>query len=224
MARDNTTSQPAAEYDANINMTIPYYRVIQEESLRIVGELNCKPNTWLDAGCGTGNLAAQIVQAFPSCQLTVSDPSAPMLQLAKEKLAEYDCRFLTGTTETLELQVEEFDVITACLSHHYADQITKQKILSNCYHALKQGGIYLTIETVLKDSKLGTDIGVELWRKAQICAGKTEEAANKHVSRMGTELAPITLGEHFALMNKAGFKNVELFWTSGMQAAFYAVK
>lgn len=224
MSKDNTTSQPAAEYDANINKTIPYYKIIQEESLRLIAGLKPNPTNWLDAGCGTGNLAAQVVKQFPNCALTVSDPSAPMLQIAKEKLEAYGCSFLTGMTEELQLDAAKFDVITACLSHHYAAKDGKRQILSNCYQALKDGGIYLTIETVLKDSKLGVDTGVELWRQAQIRAGKSEEAATKHVSRMGTELAPITIGEHFELMKQAGFSTVELFWASGMQAVFYAVK
>lgn len=224
MLKDNTTSQPAADYDANITKTIPYYKVIQEESLRVIAGLKPNPATWLDAGCGTGNLAVQIMTKFPFCALTVSDPSAPMLQIAKEKLANYECSFLTGPTQELNLSPATFDVITACLSHHYATKDGKRQILSNCYQALKDGGVYLTIETVLKDSKLGTDTGVELWRQAQIRAGKSEEAANKHVSRMGTELVPITIHEHFELMQQAGFKTVELFWLSGMQAAFYAVK
>lgn len=224
MAKDNTTSQPAAEYDANITKTIPYYKIIQEESLRIIAGLQHTPKSWLDAGCGTANLAAQAIQQFPSCRFTLSDPSAPMLEIAKDKLAEHDCTFLAGGTESLSLEPQSFDVITACLSHHYASKADKVNIVDNCYQALRTGGVYLTIETVLKDSKLAVDTGVELWRLAQIKAGKTEEAANKHVSRLGTELAPITIHEHFELLKNAGFKVVELYWLSGMQAAFYAVK
>lgn len=224
MAKDNTTSQPAAEYDANITKTIPYYKIIQEESLRIIGALQKDPKNWLDAGCGTANLSAQAIQLFPDCQFTLSDPSAPMLDIAREKLSGCNCSFLAGATESLTLPAESLDVITACLSHHYSSKADKAKILNNCYQALRPGGIYLTIETVLKDSELAVDTGVELWRLAQIKAGKTEEAANKHVSRLGTELAPVTIHEHFELMKNAGFKIVELYWVSGMQAAFYAVK
>lgn len=224
MSKDNTTSQPAAEYDNNITKTIPYYKIIQEETLRIIASLNPAPQTWLDAGCGTANLAAQAASAFPSCQFTLSDPSAPMLAIAKDKMSGYDCTFLASGTEELLLSTESFDVITACLSHHYADKAGKVKIINNCYQALKTGGVYLTIETILKDSELAVNTGVELWRLAQIRAGKTEDAANKHVSRLGTELAPITICEHFELMKNAGFKVVELYWISGMQAAFYAVK
>ena len=224
MIKDNTTSQPAAEYDANITKTIPYYKIIQEESLRVIGALKPNPDSWLDAGCGTGNLAAQAIGLFKDCKFSLSDPSESMLNIAKDKLSAYDCRFLVGGTQCLPLESESFDVITACLAHHYSNKEDKIEILRNCYQALKPGGIYLTIETVLKDCKLATDTGVELWRLAQIKAGKSEEAANKHVSRLGSELAPITLCEHFELMKAAGFTVVELYWVSGMQAAFYAVK
>ncbi len=224
MSKDNTTSQPAIEYDANITKTIPYYQTIQKESLKLISQLNPNPQTWLDAGCGTANLAQQAMQLFLNCKFTLSDPSEQMLNIAKEKLNSYNCTFLFGGTEDLQLPKDNFDVITAFLSHHYSSREIKENILSNCYHALKQEGIYMTIETVLKDSKLAIDTGTELWRQAQITAGKTVDAANKHVSRLGTELAPVTIHEHFDLMKKAGFKIVELYWVSGMQAAFYAIK
>lgn len=223
MNKDNTTSQPATEYDSNINKTIPYYKIIQEETLRLIQELKSNPISWLDAGCGTGNLAAQAIQLFPNCTFTLSDPSSAMLNIAQEKLGD-KYNFILGATEELDLKASSFDIITACLAHHYSRKEEKIKILQNCYQALKPAGVYLTIETVLKDSDFATNTGVELWRKAQIRAGKSEEAANKHVSRLGTELVPITLGEHFTLMKAAGFSIVEVYWVSGMQAAFYAIK
>lgn len=58
-ARDNTTSQSAALYDANVEKTIPRYSQFYPETLDLVGAVIPNPSLWLDTGCGTGNLAAK---------------------------------------------------------------------------------------------------------------------------------------------------------------------
>lgn len=224
MSKDNSTSQPAAEYDSNITKTIPYYSTIQAECIRLISQLKPRPASWLDTGCGTGNMAELAMQAFPKCAFTLADPSAAMLDIAKAKFKDQDCQFLQGKTNELELNPKSFTVITACLSHHYDIGLEKWKILSSCREALRPGGVYLTVETVAKDTSLGSQTCVELWRQAQLKAGKSEAAVTKHLSRLGDELAPISLREHFRLLKDVGFKNVELYWLSGMQAVFYATK
>ena len=120
--------------------------------------------------------------------------------------------------------MDSFDVVTAIMAHHYLDAAGRRQATRNCFTMLKQGGLYITFETIRPASETGTQIGLKRWRQIQIANGKSPEAADKHVSRYGSELLPITLEAHMQLLKETGFSVVETFWVSGLQAGFYGIK
>jgi tRNA (cmo5U34)-methyltransferase len=67
-------------------------------------------------------------------------------------------------------------------------------------------------------------IGLQRWRQHQLDSGKPAEEVEKHISRYGVELLPITIEQHLALLRQVGFSTVEILWASGLQAGFYAIK
>ncbi|HNX57522.1 MAG TPA: class I SAM-dependent methyltransferase, partial [Spirochaetota bacterium] len=58
----------------------------------------------------------------------------------------------------------------------------------------------------------------------QLSQGKSEESVNAHLERFDREYFPITVEDHISLLKETGFRRVELFWYSVMQAGFYAIK
>lgn len=223
--RDNTTSQPAHEYDANIHKTMPFYDCFHDSTLSLVEAVNPRPEAWLETGCGTGTLAQKAARLFPGTAFTLADPAAAMLEIAKGKLSgAVDCRCLAAGSEALACPAGSFDVITAILAHHYFDKETRRRATANCFRMLKPGGIYITFETVLPNSEEGRQMGLERWRQAQLRQGKDAAAVDKHIKRFGVEYFPITMAEHLALLGDTGFAIVETLWVSGMQAGFYAIK
>jgi len=224
---DNKTSKPAREYDANVGKTIPYHWLFYEETLELIKIVQPRPTAWLDAGCGTGILVSEAAEVFPGIHFVLMDPSAAMLEVAKDKFAnkpKMQTTYVLAGTETIEYPPESFDVITAILSHHYFNKETRHKALIKCFDMLKKGGVFVTFETVSPDSAQGVRIGLERWRTAIIRNGKDAEAADQHISRFGTVLLPITVAEHLELLRRVGFAVVEILWRSGMQAGFYAIK
>lgn len=227
MSSDNKTSQPAKKYDCNIEKTIPRYRLFQEEIFSLVSIVNKAPRKWLDTGCGTGILVSRARPLFSETDFVLADPSKAMLDVAREKFSGEPCSisgFIEAGTEDVKFPAESFDIITAILAHHYLGEAARARVTANCFNMLKKGGLYITFETTRPDTEKGTAIGLERWRMAQISNGKSAEAAAKHISRFGTELSPITVAAQLALLRYTGFFAAELFWKSGMQAGFYAIK
>lgn len=222
--RDNKTSQPAHEYDANIHKTLPFYDCFHESAISLVEAVNPCPGSWLDTGGGTGTLIKRAAGFFPGTAFALADPSAAMLDVAKEKLAGPECIFLAAGTESLACPPASFDVITAIMAHHYLDRETRRQATANCLRMLKAGGVYITFENIMPASDRGREIGLARWRQAQLRQGKDAAAVEKHISRFGVEYFPITIAEHLALLRDTGFTTVELLWASGMQAGFYAIK
>ena len=74
---------------------------------------------WLDTGCGTGTLARSALQQVKLSRLALSDPSSFMLEQAKAALAdaELPVAFVDSPSQELFYH-EEFQVVTAMLSHH----------------------------------------------------------------------------------------------------------
>jgi len=223
MMSDNKTSQVASEYDANVSKTIPYYTLFHEETIKLVKACGITVGSWLDTGCGTGNFIIKAKEHFKDVKFVAADPSTSMLEIAKEKLLDMDVSCLLAGTEEL-CNEGPFAVVTAILAHHYLDEKMREKATQNCYAMLKAGGVYVTFETIRPNTERGTQIGLQRWRDTQIANGKSTDSATKHISRYGTELLPITIDSHLALLREAGFSIAEILWVSGMQAGFYAIK
>jgi tRNA (cmo5U34)-methyltransferase len=225
LVRDNKTSQPAHEYDAGIRKTMPFYDYFHDTAIGLVEVINPGTGAWLDTGSGTGAFVVKAAAAFPGAFFTVADPSAAMLDIAKEKLSGITCcEYVPAGTELLDCAAGSFDVITAFLSHHYFDAEARRRATANCFRMLKQGGVYISFETILPNTEKGKQFGLECWRRAQLKLGKNEGSIDKYLSRYGVEFFPITLNDHFALLRDTGFSMVEVLWASGMQTGFYAMK
>ena len=223
ISRDNTTSQSAALYDANVEKTIPRYSQFHSETLDLVGAVIPNPSLWLDTGCGTGNLAAKAAERFAGVKFILSDPSPAMLNIAREKLPGMAVEYIQSGSETLSL-ASPVDVVTAIMSHHYLTEAQRGIATANCFAALTPGGVYVTVETIRPFSATGTEVGLARWRQHQLTSGKPVEEVDKHISRYGVELLPITIEQHLALLRQVGFSTVEILWVSGLQAGFYAIK
>jgi len=221
--KDNKTSQPAIDYDANVCKTIPRYHMFHDETLNLVKEAISKPQSWLDTGCGTGTLLVKVIKEFGQLRVVAADPAEEMLKLASEKLKEFEITYVLSGSEAFDYP-DKFDVATAIMVHHYLDEEGRRKATQNCFDKLRQGGIYVTFETIKPNTEAALQIGLNRWRTAQILNGKRPDAVDKHIARYGSELLPITIDAHLKLLRETGFSTVEVFWVSGMQAGFYGIK
>lgn len=224
---DNKTSQPAYLYDNNVAKTIPFYSLLHDQTIHLVDVAKPDPVAWLDAGCGTGNLASMALQKYEKTHYVLADPSEAMLNIARDKFSGQGhpgLEYILAGTENLQCQANSFDVITAIMSHHYLDAEKRGKATANCFRMLKEGGIYVTFESIKPRTEKGLQIGLERWQRLQLEHGKSLEEAKKHISRYGSEVLPITLDAHVKLLQDTGFSTVEVFWVSVMQAGIYGIK
>lgn len=221
--KDNKTSQAAALYDANVHKTIPRYADFHAETLAIAKLLNPCPDQWLDTGCGTGTLIAKACDCFDGLRFVAADPSEAMLEIAKEKLSGFEGEYVQTGSENLSYE-GRFDVVSAIMAHHYLDPEMRRHAVEKCFAALKPGGLFVTFETIRPFSLRGTELGLERWRRHQLASGKEAAEVEKHISRYGTELMPVSITDHVRLLEKTGFAIVEVLWVSGLQAGFYAIK
>lgn len=225
MQSDNATPHTAETYDQQVRRTLPYYDCFHEETPNLIKAAGLAPATWLDTGCGTGTLVQKALAQFPETHFLLADPSALMLQVAKQKLAGYsNVAFVEAPTKNLTDIATRFDVVTAIQSHHYSTAEGREDATRICYNLLNTKGIYVTFENTRPFTAQGTAINLENWKNWQIGSGKTAAQAEAHIKRFGVEYHPITIEEHLSLLRRTGFSAVELLWYSYMQAGFYCIK
>jgi tRNA (cmo5U34)-methyltransferase len=223
---DNKTAHAASEYDASVEKTIPYYRAFHAETLRAVEAHDPSPRSWLDTGCGTGTLVRDASARFPDTEFFLSDPSAEMLGIAVAKNAGAKVRAIGAwPSEAIPAEYDgRFDVITAIQAHHYHDEDGRAAATRRCRDMLRPGGLFISFENTRPLTAEGEVLFKEYWKRFQVDAGKSEEAARRHMDRYGVEYFPITVPEHIECLRAAGFSTVELLWYSYMQSGYLCIR
>jgi len=227
--RDNSTFHRTEDYDLQITDTIPYYESFHLESLKLIKTILKEPEFWLDTGCGTGTLVQKAVDEFKKTNFILVDPSVEMLKLARLKLSKFPSKrykFLEPSeTRHISLNANyKLDVITSIQAHHYMSQEERIESTELCYKLLKDNGVYITFENVRHSTVDGVGIAKKYWKNFQTSRGRDEETVDMNLKRFNVEYFPIKIDEHISLLEKTGFRVVELFWMSYMQAGFYCIK
>lgn len=94
----------------------------------------------LDAGCGTGRLTAELLDALPHGRVVAIDLSQNMLSVAREHLAEDIGQHVTLVAcDFLDLPFKEaFDVVVSTAAFHWV--LDHDRLFRNLHAALRHGG------------------------------------------------------------------------------------
>lgn len=211
------------KYDKNIVATLPYYEEYFKQIIEIVHTAFHKPVTWLDIGCGTGKMADMAIRSFQMENLICCDNSPQMLKIAKERVCSSKVDFRESLIQNLHYN-SDFDVITAILITHYLEYEERITSIRNCYSALKKNGLFFTVENFAPNNDIFKRLYLKRWKNYQYENGKNEEECQSHILRYNTEYFPVTITEQIHVLQKCGFKNVEIFWCSYMQVGILGIK
>ncbi len=221
--KDNRSAYNSDIYDDHIVNVLPYYREYHRQVIDLVRSMDRPCTNWLDTGCGTGTLAALILEAFPDVNLTLCDPSEKMLAIAAKKLDGKKIRFLNLPSDKLDID-SGYDVITAVQCHHYYDEKGREQAVKNCYRALRKSGIFITFENIRMSTDTSDALALKRWVRFLEDHANPPEDVKMQLDRRGTEVFPITVEAHLELLKKCGFGSVNLLWASYLQAGFWAIK
>jgi len=221
--KDNKSAYNSGVYDENIVSTLPYYREYHNQIIDLVKAMGTKDINWLDTGCGTGTLASRVLDSRDDVKFTLCDPSEQMLEIAQNKLCGSDIRVFNIASQMMTFD-SEFDVVTAVQSHHYLKPEERKTAVENCFRALKDNGVFITFENIRMTTEDSDKIALKRWENFLSDHLKDPNIVKMHIDRRGVEVFPITIEEHIKLLREAGFKSVDVLWTSYLQAGFWAIK
>lgn len=220
---DNKSAFSAAEYDKNIRETLPFYEEFFRQITDSVSVYKSGAVSWLDAGCGTGEMARAALEALPIERFVFCDISEKMLNIARSRFAAPNREFYNCPVQSMTFD-DEFDVVTAIMINHYLSADERIKAVRGCFKALKKDGMYFCFENFAPHGELGTKLYLERWRRFQLERGRSVEECGSHIARYGKEYFPVTINEETEILRSCGFREVEILWVSCMQAGFLAIK
>lgn len=221
---DNKSAFNVSDYDKKVRSVIPFYDDIHDQIIRLANAyFSDKPIDFLDTGCGTGTFAKIALDKLNIRTAVLCDPSEKMLADAEKNLECSDCQFILRGSEEIN-DCEKYDLITAVQSHHYFSREQREKAVSNCYRALKKGGLFISFENTAPFTDTGKQLLLSRMEQYGREQGRSEDEIKGHSGRYGKEFFPINPSEHLELLRNTGFNTAEIFWLSYLQMGMYAIK
>lgn len=211
----------ATEYDRGIRRTLPTYDGLLRLSSSALKLQTPNDATVLVIGAGGGNELVEFAEQHPSWKFTACDPSKPMLQEARQKVASRVSKerieFVCGSAADLPLE-ELFDAATCLLVLHLIDcEEEKLTLLKEIRKRLKPGASFVMASMVGDREDPSFNELFALWRQSWIDRSSLTEAQVIEMEKGIRALSFIPSNQIESLLAEAGFGRI----TSFFQTTFF---
>ena len=212
-ASEHEEASSARGYDDAIRAAIPGYELLHESVAAFLPGVINDHATVLVVGAGTGEEIVRMSRANPGWRYVAEDPSAEMLDVAREKLAAAGAadrvEFVTGPIEDVP-QGERFDGATMILVQHFLpDDGAKLAILREVAARLRPGAP-LFLANMHGDLDAEPDTRrYQAWKRRQMARGMPAEDAEGMFSGLPTVVHFVSEGRTRQLLEEAGFMDIQ---------------
>jgi tRNA (cmo5U34)-methyltransferase len=190
------------------------------------------PRRVLDLGCGHGVIAARILTEIDGAALVGVDGSAPMLELARERLSPYTGRFTLAQADFETMTPEAlpggpFGAAIAVQSVHNASDEGKRRALASVRHVLASSGLFLLLDRIRLAAPALFPVYRSVWDLlgptyyGQQREGRTLDEHERSVAERGDK--PGSLEQNVLWLREAGFRDVAALHVVGTRALIAAV-
>jgi len=212
---DTTPPLQVAQYDNLVSKFVPGYEAIFQITLAHLRTVVPPDAQVLIVGAGSGKELVTFGQAVPGWSLTGVDPSAHMLAIARQKIAQYNLNeqviLHQGVVADLALS-RIFDAATCILVMHFLpDDGAKLALLSSITSRLKAGAS-LTLVDIYGGPDFVKEFGPS-WVMHGHQMGLPLEVMQK-LEKGHADFHPISEARTLELFEQAGFENVRRFYTA----------
>lgn len=180
-------------------------RILLAESVPPEGEV-------LVLGAGGGLELNAFAQAQPGWRFVGVDPSLPMLELARETLGANASRVSLVQGLIDDAPMREFDGATCLLTLHFLDPDARLQTLRGLFLRLKPGGVL-----VVAHHSYAPEARLRWLRRSAAFAsanGVLDDKDEASIAVMADKLPAISAEDEVALLETAGFAEVELFYAA----------
>jgi tRNA (cmo5U34)-methyltransferase len=133
-------------YSELIHDEVPEYERLQEETALATAGLDAREI--LELGIGTGETARHVLALHPNARLTGVDESPPMLERARQNLA--DANLVLGRLQD-PLPPFHFGLVVSVLAVHHLAPAEKRVLFARVAAALQPGGRFVLADVVIPE-------------------------------------------------------------------------
>jgi tRNA (cmo5U34)-methyltransferase len=216
----------SADYDRRFPLIIPHYREFHQVVIRRVLEhvrLRGRSGTWIELGCGTGELSRRLLEAVPDLSLHALDLSPAMVARAREKLAAWAGRVTieVGNVLTAPLPADAGGAVSALAVHHLEAE-EKRALFGRVLRTLAPGGLFVLADAVAGDDARAEASYEAVWVEHMTGAGLPQEEVEAVLDDHRRNDRFSRLDEQLAWLREAGFTRVECLWKHDLLAVVAA--
>ncbi|WPP51944.1 class I SAM-dependent methyltransferase [Catalinimonas niigatensis] len=181
----------------------------------------------LDIGCGAGNYTLKMLSKIPDLDCTLLDLSMPMLDRAKERVSKQtngEIKVIQDDIRQAQIPAGAYDIILAgAVLHHLRDKSDWEFVFRKIYNSLQQGGSFWISDLVIQDT---LPVNSLIWHQygnylEKLGGVDYKKQVSEYIQK---EDSPRSLNFQLRLMEKVGFKHVEILHKHLCFAAFGGVK
>ena len=198
------------EYEYDAMSQRPVYRSVTE---RLIDMCPVPEGARIaDVGCGSGLATAMLLDRYPHVDSVIGvDPSEHELALARKRVVHPKARFIAGRAQDIRDAVGEVDATILSNVLHQIPVSEREGVLSGCYHSLKRGGRCAFNTFFFKGSVAqGTENFYLRWMRETDALLRSQGAGITRAKQTPVALQVLTLDEHRRLMERAGYRDVNL--------------
>lgn len=201
----------AREYDDIILKLIPHYPVMVQALVDAIPFERSTPIKVIDLGCGSGTIAAAVLELFPNARVTCVDLADNMIAVAKAKLANNRLvEYIVADFNNFSFP-DKYDVALSSLAlHHLVTDKDKQDFYSRVYGSLNPGGVFYNADVVLASGPHLQSLYFNEWRKFMRVS--KEEIEEKWIPKYQDEDRPAILMDQLTWLCEIGFVEVDVIW------------
>lgn len=162
----------------------------------------------LDLGTGNGNIAAMILQKYPTAQLRLIDASEKMLNACKQRFTDFpNISYLQAMMEEVSLPSDEFDLVTASYSLHHLEDLKKRDVIQHIQKWLKPGGHLSYLDLFIDREDESYPRLLEYWENF-VTEGVGKEEWEELFDHHQKYDYPSSLSNNTRWLQEAGFSNI----------------
>jgi len=216
MSTDNVREHfedEAKEFDSIILKLIPHYSTMVRVLVEAIPFERSVPLRVIDLGCGTGTVAAKVLESFPNAQVTCLDVAENMIAVAKGKLARHpEVRYLEADFQFFDFSGKYDAVVSSLAIHHLLTDPDKQTLYRRIYENLNAGGVFYNADIILAPNDFLQDTYMNEWRRFMAMNISKDEIEGEWIPKHQQEDHPAKLADQLSWLSGIGFTDVDVLW------------
>ncbi len=222
-------SEVVDNFDSHVVKSVPLYNMFHDMLVTFSRYYATDDTVVLDIGTSTGHLLNKMQNANHCKDLTYLglDYSKEMIDKAKgfyPNLNFIEADLTRNDTYNIIKKYGEVSYITSMLCLQFIPQKHRFNILNNLYNILEENGAFVIVEKIKSDNIDLHDIYNNKYYEFKRDNGLTDkEILDKTFSLQG-QMFPLTLNTNIELLQKVGFKTVEIFMKYNNFVGIIAIK